>query len=95
MFEPPSELILLRSNHWLVNQCVDVAIPGYLIVGATDPHADRQATLSEAAQAELGPSLARVHRTIEEELRPRIIYCVRWGHGHGQTIHFPVISVFP
>jgi hypothetical protein len=26
MFEPPAELILLRANHWLVNQCVDVAM---------------------------------------------------------------------
>jgi diadenosine tetraphosphate (Ap4A) HIT family hydrolase len=56
---------------------------------------DRLAALPEAAQAELGPLLARVHRAVEEELAPRIVYCVRWGHGPGHSVHFHVIPVFP
>lgn len=95
MLEPPDDLVVLRTDHWLVNQCVDVAIPGYLIVGATDPAADRVSRLTPAAQAELGPLLARVHRAIEAELDPRIIYCVKWGHGAGHPVHFHVIPVFP
>jgi diadenosine tetraphosphate (Ap4A) HIT family hydrolase len=95
MFEPPPELVVLRTDHWVVNQCVDVAVPGYLIVGAADPGAGSLAALSEGAQAELRPLLARVHRAIEEELSPRIVYCVRWGHGPGHSFHFHVIPVFP
>ena len=94
MFEPPEEFVVLRTRHWIVNQCADVAIPGYLVVGAADPAADRLAALSPAAQAELGPILARVHRAIEEEFAPKIVYCTRWGHGPGHTLHFHVIPVY-
>lgn len=94
MFTPPPELVVTETDHWRVNQCVDVGIPGYLIVSALDPDADRLAALSAGAQAELGPLLARVHQAIEAELSPNITYCVRWGHGPGHSVHFHVIPVF-
>jgi len=95
MFEPPEELVVLTTGHWRVNQCCDVALPGYLIVQALDPSADRLATLSEGAQAELGSVLARVHAALEDELSPLITYCTKWGHGPGHPVHFHVIPVFP
>lgn len=30
-FRPPVELIVHETDHWLVNQRIDSALPGYLI----------------------------------------------------------------
>jgi diadenosine tetraphosphate (Ap4A) HIT family hydrolase len=89
VFRPPDDLIVLEAEHWLVNQGVDVPIPGYLIVGARDPEATRIAALPEAAAAELGPLLVRVHRAIEAVLDPKIVYCVKWGARGGALDALP------
>ena len=93
MFFPPPELVVLETAHWVVNQRVGTALPGYLIVGAKDPEAMDLSRLVPAAQAELGPVLARVQAAVTEVLTPEWTLVSRWGLMEGFPVHFHVIPV--
>jgi hypothetical protein len=34
-FVPPDRLVILQSEHWILDHRVDGSLPGYLMLGAT------------------------------------------------------------
>ena len=93
MYEPPPEYVVWTSEHWLVNQCVDATLPGYLIVSSRDPAAARLADLDVKAQRALGPLLANLDAALQAVLAPAHVYFSRWGHEPGHAVHFHVIPM--
>ena len=94
IFVPPPELIVFESEHWRINQRVNAALPGYLMMAPKDPAATSFSTLSPAALIEMGPVLARVTRAVEEGLKPERLYVGRYGHMSGHNLHFHLIPVY-
>jgi diadenosine tetraphosphate (Ap4A) HIT family hydrolase len=94
MFVPPREFTIHETPHWRINQRIDVALPGYLMLGACDPAAVRFEYLSTEALKELGPLLRDTVAIIEKALEPKHVYVSRFGHSPGQSIHFHIIPVY-
>ena len=78
------------NRHFVVEQCRDCAIPGYLIVSPLQ-EAMTLAQLDAGALHSLGPTLALATAALEEVIKPVKTYCAQFGEGHGR-IHF---HVFP
>jgi diadenosine tetraphosphate (Ap4A) HIT family hydrolase len=93
-FVPPPETVIHRTSHWLVNHRVDSRLPGYLIIGATDPAADELWKVSAHGLAELGGLQAKCVRALQETLRARRVYLGRFGHTPGHAVHFHVIPIY-
>ena len=91
-FQPREDLVILRTEDWLINHRVDSALPGYLIVGARMP-ANELAHLSPRALAELGNLLAKAQLALNGILHPEHLYIGRYGHAAGHPIHFHIIPV--
>ncbi|QRY77399.1 HIT family protein [Pseudomonas sp. PDNC002] len=89
---PPSHVIH-QTEHWLLNHHLGSALPGYLMLGSTQP-VDSLADLPEEALAEMGVLMARVQRTLEQCLQPKWLYIGRFGHSPGFPIHFHFIPVY-
>lgn len=85
-------LIILETEHWVLNHHMASALPGYLMLGART--AGALADLPEAAQAELGVLLARIQRIMQRELQPEHLYISRYGHDAGWPVHFHCIPVY-
>jgi diadenosine tetraphosphate (Ap4A) HIT family hydrolase len=94
MFIPPATTIVFESHHWQINQRVDTRLPGYLMMAPRSANAVSFSTISPEALAEMGPLLAKVTRTIEEQVRPRHLYVSRYGHMSGNNLHFHIIPVY-
>ncbi len=78
------------NRHFVVEQCRDCAIPGYLIVSPLR-EAMSLGQLDAEALRSLGPTLALATAAVEEVIKPVKIYCAQFGEGDG-TLHF---HVFP
>jgi len=78
------------NRHFLVEQCRNCAIPGYLIVSPRED-AVSLAQLDAEALRSLGPTLARATAAIEEVIKPVKIYCAQFGEDNSK-VHF---HVFP
>jgi diadenosine tetraphosphate (Ap4A) HIT family hydrolase len=93
-FVPPDRFVIHETEHWWVNHRCDTSYPGYLMIGAKDPNGESLSDLSEAAQAQLGPLLARSGQLLQECLGAVRVYDGRYGHQSGQTVHYHVIPVY-
>jgi diadenosine tetraphosphate (Ap4A) HIT family hydrolase len=91
-FEPPKHLVILQTEHWVLNHRVDSALPGYLMLGARMPTNDLY-RMRPQALAELGPLLAETQKALDEILKPRHFYIGRYGHMAGHALHFHIIPV--
>jgi diadenosine tetraphosphate (Ap4A) HIT family hydrolase len=91
-FEPPERLVILKTEHWVLNHRVDSALPGYLMLGARMFTNDLSRMPPEAL-AELGPLLARSQQALDTILKPEHLYIGRYGHIAGYALHFHIIPV--
>jgi diadenosine tetraphosphate (Ap4A) HIT family hydrolase len=90
---PPAErLIVLQTDHWLLNHRADSALPGYLILGARAATTDLW-QMPKGALAELGMLLARAQHALSAILQPEHLYIGRYGHTPGRALHFHLIPV--
>ena len=85
-----AEMPVFKTRHFTVSHSTMPPIPGYLIVRAIRPETSL-ATLTPAAQAELGKVLARAMKLIEKVVAPERVYVLRFGE-EVPAIHF---HVFP
>ena len=92
-FVPPARFVIHETEHWLVNHRCDTSYPGYLMVGARDPEATTLSKLDPEARAELGDLLAGCAHVLETRLGAMHVYCGRYGHEPGHTVHFHVLPV--
>jgi diadenosine tetraphosphate (Ap4A) HIT family hydrolase len=92
IFEPPSHLVILQTEHWMLNHRVDSALPGYLMLGARMPTNDL-CRMPPPALAELGSLLARAQEALTATLKPEHLYIGRYGHAAGHALHFHIIPV--
>jgi diadenosine tetraphosphate (Ap4A) HIT family hydrolase len=92
IFEPPPRLVILRTEHWMLNHRVDSALPGYLMLGARMPTNDLW-RMPPQALAELGTLLARAQEALTATLKPEHLYIGRYGHAPGHALHFHIIPV--
>ena len=93
-FAPPPHLLILQTEHWLINHRVDSALPGYLMLGARTATNDLAAMPREALD-QLGPLLASAQSALSEILRPDHLYIGRYGHSAAHALHFHVIPICP
>jgi diadenosine tetraphosphate (Ap4A) HIT family hydrolase len=91
-FEPPERLVILKTEHWVLNHRVDSALPGYLMLGARMFTNDLSRMPPEAL-AELGPLLARSQQALDAILKPEHLHIGRYGHIAGYALHFHIIPV--
>lgn len=79
------------ANHYFViDQCRDCAVPGYLIVSPLQA-ATSLAYLGDEVLGQLGPTLRLAVKAIDQVIRPLKIYCAQFGEANNQ-LHF---HVFP
>jgi diadenosine tetraphosphate (Ap4A) HIT family hydrolase len=91
-FEPPEHLVILQTDHWIINHRVDSALPGYLMLGARAPTNDLS-TLPPEALSQLGSLLARAQNSLNAILTPEHLYIGRYGHTAGHSLHFHMIPI--
>jgi diadenosine tetraphosphate (Ap4A) HIT family hydrolase len=91
-FEPPRHLVILETEHWVLNHRVDSALPGYLMLGARMPTNDLS-RMPTAALTELGALLALAQKTLNDVLKPEHLYIGRYGHAAGHALHFHIIPI--
>ena len=91
-FEPPERLVILKTEHWVLNHRVDSALPGYLMLGARMFTNDLSLMPPEAL-GELGPLLAGAQRALDAILKPEHLYIGRYGHTAGHALHFHIIPI--
>jgi len=92
IFEPPSQLVILQTVHWVLGHRTDSALPGYLMLGARMPTNDLSLMPAEAL-AQLGALLARAQKALNTVLEPDHLYIGRYGHMAGHSLHFHIIPV--
>lgn len=93
-FTIPENLVVHRTKHWTVNHRVDSRIPGYLMIGASDPNVERFEGVSSDASSELGQLIVQCTKYVEEELKPKRLFCSRYGYDGGHSVHFHVIPIY-
>ncbi len=93
-FKIPPELIIHEGSHWVINHRVDTEMPGYLMIGARDNKVRNFSDLSTEALVELGPLIGQATKFVEEELKPKRLFCSRYGYAEGYSIHFHVVPIY-
>jgi diadenosine tetraphosphate (Ap4A) HIT family hydrolase len=91
-FEPPQHLVILKTEHWILNHRVDSVLPGYLMLGAGAPTNDLS-TMRPEALAELGTLLARAQAALNAILEPEHLCIGRYGLMAGHAFHFHMIPI--
>jgi diadenosine tetraphosphate (Ap4A) HIT family hydrolase len=91
-FEPPKHLIILQTEHWVLNHRVDSALPGYLMLGARMP-TNELSLMRPEALGQLGILLAQTQKALNTLLKPAHLYIGRYGHTAGHALHFHIIPV--
>jgi diadenosine tetraphosphate (Ap4A) HIT family hydrolase len=91
-FEPPEHLVVLQTQHWVLNHRVDSTLPGYLMLGSRARANDLSMMRTEAL-LELGTLLARAQTALNAILEPEHLYIGRYGHMAGHALHFHVIPI--
>ncbi len=85
-----ARFLLHSDRHYVIEQCVDCPLPGYLIVrpvsGATSME-----ELTTEEHAALGGVLAKAIDVVKKVVRPVRVYCAQFGETDG-PLHF---HVFP
>jgi diadenosine tetraphosphate (Ap4A) HIT family hydrolase len=92
-FQPPKHLVITQTDDWVLNQRVDAALPGYLMLAARAP-ANRFAAISRRGLSQLGKLMAAAQEALEAVLAPKHLYSGRYGHSHGHSLHFHIIPVY-
>ncbi|WP_352230458.1 HIT family protein [Rhizobium sp. CG5] len=87
-----AEFRIFETEHWSVNQRMDCALPGYLIV-STKQSTTELAALSHDALAEFGSLLSRVQAAVQKTVAAQRVYIGRYGHSPGYPLHFHVIPI--
>ncbi|MCO7514219.1 HIT family protein [Pseudomonas guariconensis] len=90
----PARFIIHESPYWVINQRIDSALPGYLMLSAKEM-TNSLAALPTEALAELGILQASIQASIEAHLQPKRLYIGRFGHEAGHSIHFHFIPIYP
>lgn len=93
VFSAPPESILIETKYWIVNQCIDSALPGYLILSSKQ-NTTNLSELPPEALAEMGPLLASLQKAATDLLKPSYLYIGRYGHMKGCSFHFHIIPVY-
>lgn len=88
-----SESLLFETEHWIVEQRPDAALPGYLLMSAKQ-NTTHLWELDPMALAEMGGHLARVQKLMMEVLKPTYLYIGRYGHMKGPSFHFHFIPIY-
>jgi diadenosine tetraphosphate (Ap4A) HIT family hydrolase len=92
-FEPPKHLVILRTDHWVLNHRVDSALPGYLMLGARGC----RPLISTGCARKHSRSLHRCRQMRKRRWtkfqKPRHFYIGRYGHTAGHAPHFHIIPV--
>ncbi len=91
----PPELVVLATEHWVVNHRIDSRVPGYLIVGAAEASARQLWHVTPEGLAELGGILAGCSRALSESCGAGRVYVGRYGHDSGWSVHSHVVPVYP
>ena len=91
-FQIPEHLIILRTDHWILNHRVDSALPGYLMLGARMQTNDLS-SMHPDALAQLGTLLAKTQKALNAILTPEHLYISRYGHTAGHALHFHIMPV--
>lgn len=81
---------LFENPFFVIAQCRDCALPGYLILSSVQP-ARHLGELSAAAAAALGPALVQAVTAVQDTLHPEKMYCAQFGEATSQ-LHF---HIFP
>jgi diadenosine tetraphosphate (Ap4A) HIT family hydrolase len=92
LFQPAKHLVILQTEDWVLNQRVDSALPGYLVLGVRTP-TDDLSLLRPEALAQLGTLLANAQKALNTLLRPKHLYIGRYGHRAGHALHFHLIPI--
>ncbi len=87
------EPLLFETEHWIIKQRPDAALPGYLLMSAKQ-NTTHLWELDAAALAEMGGHLARVQKLMMEVLKPTYLYIGRYGHMKGPSFHFHFIPIY-
>ena len=85
-----AELLVYSDEYYLVEQCRDCAVPGYLIVSARSGACGLE-DLTQEERAALGSVLALAVRAVRDVVRPLRVYCAQFGETEG-PLHF---HIFP
>ncbi len=85
--------ILFETEHWIIEQRPDTALPGYLLMSAKKKTTHLW-ELDVAALAEMGGHLAHVQKLMMEVLKPTYLYIGRYGHLKGPSFHFHFIPIY-
>lgn len=88
----PPEYQIAQTPNWSVNHRIDSALPGYLMIAATQSTNDLS-DLSSEALGLMGTVFAKVQRALNV-LGARRVYIGRYGHSPGYPIHFHVIPIY-
>ncbi len=91
-FQPPPELVVGETKHWIVNHRVGAKLPGYLMIGLRHATACLNEIPPEGLR-ELGGVMAVVQQAVREVLAPEQIHLARYGHTGGHSFHFHVIPI--
>jgi diadenosine tetraphosphate (Ap4A) HIT family hydrolase len=91
-FQPAKHLVILQTEDWVLNHRVDLALPGYLMLGTRTPTNDLSLLRPEAL-AQLGTLLANAQKALTTLLKPEHLYIGRYGHTAGHTFHFHLIPI--
>ena len=94
MFVPPTEMVVMESDYWRINQRVDARLPGYLMVAPKDSSVTKFSQLGAEASIEMGVLLQKTARALEDLLHPTHLYVGRYGPSAGHSLHFHVIPVY-
>jgi len=84
------ESVVYSDEYFVIEQCRDCAVTGYLIVSARSGARDL-GELAGEERAALGNVLALAVQTVKEVVRPVRVYCAQFGE-KGGPLHF---HVFP
>jgi diadenosine tetraphosphate (Ap4A) HIT family hydrolase len=80
------QLVVLTTEHFIVEGCGTCHIPGYLIVMPRDV-VESLSQMNPAALASLGPTLATITAAIEAIVRPQRVYCALFSE-QTRAVHF-------
>lgn len=81
---------LWANSNFIIAQCRDCGIPGYLIISLV-PQATSLGELDSSLAAQLGLLLTQVAFVVEEIIQPTRLYCAQFGEETLQ-LHF---HIFP
>jgi diadenosine tetraphosphate (Ap4A) HIT family hydrolase len=81
---------IFRTTHWTVQQCTDVAVPGYVLIVANGC-STTLADMPHPAMEQLAALLPRVLRAVEAAVSPERIYVRMFGESKS-ALHF---HIFP